>query len=415
MRTLFAIVVLLLMMTVGCIAAQPSGNPSASDKRVVERLKKYLAESPRPELDKQPFATIPLSRSGAEQVRQLLWEDHVATIRETRAEEMRNKVIELNGKRMRFDYRVFGEKPEGGRSLFISLHGGGNAAPRVNDQQWENQKILYQPEEGVYVAPRAPTDTWNLWHEGHIDDMFDRLIENMIVFEDVNPDRVYVMGYSAGGDGVYQLAPRMADRWAAAAMMAGHPNDASPLGLRNIAFTIQMGGRDSAYNRNGIAQEWAERLAKLKADDPDGYEHWVEIYPQFGHWMNRVDRAAVPWMARYTRRTFPDKVVWHQSSRTHNRFYWLAVDEEHRQAGATVVARRDGQTIIIESCDVPRLHIRLNDQMLNLDQPVTVEYQGKQLFFGKVKRTTTTIAQTLAERGDPKAVYCAEIVVDITR
>ena len=51
---------------------------------------------------------------------------------------------------------------------------------------------------------------------------------------DVDPNRVYIMGYSAGGDGVYQLAPRMADRWAAAAMMAGHPNDASPLGLRNI-------------------------------------------------------------------------------------------------------------------------------------------------------------------------------------
>ena len=41
-----------------------------------------------------------------------------------------------------------------------------------------------------------------------------------------------VVGYSAGGDGVYQLAPRMADSWAAAAMMAGHPNGVSPLSLR---------------------------------------------------------------------------------------------------------------------------------------------------------------------------------------
>ncbi|MEM7298333.1 MAG: hypothetical protein AAF391_08720 [Bacteroidota bacterium] len=53
------------------------------------------------------------------------------------------------------------------------------------------------------------------------------------------------MGYSAGGDGVYQLAPRMADSLAAAAMMAGHPNDASPLGLRNIGFTLHMGGKDA--------------------------------------------------------------------------------------------------------------------------------------------------------------------------
>ena len=40
-----------------------------------------------------------------------------------------------------------------------------------------------------------------------------------IVFEDVDPNRVYLLGYSAGGDGVYQLAPRMADRFAAASMM----------------------------------------------------------------------------------------------------------------------------------------------------------------------------------------------------
>ena len=90
------------------------------------------------------------------------------------------------------------------------MHGGGGAPRRVNESQWENQIKLgkaYKPAAGLYVAPRAPTDSWNLWHEGHIDPLFDRLIQNMIVFEGVDPDRVYLMGYSAGGDGVYQLAP----------------------------------------------------------------------------------------------------------------------------------------------------------------------------------------------------------------
>lgn len=35
--------------------------------------------------------------------------------------------------------------------------------------------------------------------------VFARLIENMIVLHDVNPNRIYVLGYSAGGDGVYQI------------------------------------------------------------------------------------------------------------------------------------------------------------------------------------------------------------------
>ena len=70
-----------------------------------------------------------------------------------------------------------------------------------------------------------------------------------------NPDKVYLMGYSAGGDGVYQLAPRMADRFAAASMMAGHPGNASPLGLRNLPFAIFSGADDAAYNRNKVAAE----------------------------------------------------------------------------------------------------------------------------------------------------------------
>ena len=80
------------------------------------------------------------------------------------------------------------------------------------------------------------------------------MIENYVVTRGVNPNRIYLMGYSAGGDGVYQLAPRMADRWAAASMMAGHPNDAKPDNLRNLPFGLFMGGKDGAYNRNKVAK-----------------------------------------------------------------------------------------------------------------------------------------------------------------
>ena len=92
-----------------------------------------------------------------------------------------------------------------------------------------------------FFNPRSPTDTWNMWHQDHIDRIFNRLIQNMIAKYNVNPNKIFLLGYSAGGDGVYQLAPRMADRFAAASMSAGHPNDASPLGLRNIGFSIHMG------------------------------------------------------------------------------------------------------------------------------------------------------------------------------
>ena len=67
-------------------------------------------------------------------------------------------------------------------------------AARVNDQQWKHQIKLYTLEEGIYIALEPPTNTWNLWHQGHIDDLFDRLIETFVATEGVDPNRVYSWG-----------------------------------------------------------------------------------------------------------------------------------------------------------------------------------------------------------------------------
>ncbi|MCY3007870.1 MAG: dienelactone hydrolase family protein [Planctomycetota bacterium] len=260
-------------------AKVPSPN-KASPAGPLDELKAYLKNpvDSRGPLADQTFSSEALTLEQAQAAEKLLIDDHMARLREARSEEFKQKSIELDGLKMPFGYTVFGEKPPTGRSLYISMHGGGGAPAQVNDGQWENQKRLYKLDEGVYVAPRAPTNTWNLWHEGHIDAFFDRLIEDFVLFEDVDPDKVYLMGYSAGGDGVYQLAPRMADRFAAAAMMAGHPNETSPLGLRNLPFTIHMGEKDGAYNRNQTATTWKNLLADLQAKDPKGYEHFVKLH-----------------------------------------------------------------------------------------------------------------------------------------
>ena len=261
------------------------------------------------------------------------------------------------------------------------------------------------------MVPRAPTNTWNLWHQGHIDGMFSRLIENMIALEDVNPDKVYLMGYSAGGDGVYQLAPRMADRFAAAAMMAGHPNETSPLGLRNLPFTLHMGGRDSAYKRNQIAEQWKVKLAELQKEDLGGYEHLVKIYPEKGHWMDRQDASAIPWMAKYRRQRYPQRVVWKQDDVTHTRFYWLAADPELVKGRPLVVATMKNQSITIEHSDLDRITIRLTDEMLDLDQPIELVWGDSKPVSVKGERRIATLAKTLAERGERPGMYSVEVEV----
>ena len=390
-----------------------SANEQTGSAAAIASLAKFLTlhADQRPLLVEQPFATVPLAKNDVEEATKLLWKDHVERIRSSRAEEMSARELALGELKMRFTYEVFGEKPSTGRSMFISMHGGGGAPTKVNDQQWENQKKLYRLEEGVYAVPRAPTDTWDLWHQSHIDRFFDRLIENMVVLEDVNPNRIYIMGYSAGGDGVYQLAPRMADRWAAASMMAGHPNETSALGLRNLPFTLHMGEKDAAYNRNKTASEWEKRLADLHRDDPDGYTHEVKIHTGKGHWMDREDAVAIPWMAKWNRNPIPTRIVWKQDDVIGNRFYWLAIEPMDIQGRAEIVATRSNNTIDIQTKDVDRVSIRLSDDMVDLDKPISITCGVSSLFQGIVPRTIEHLATTLSERGDPKGIFCAEVKV----
>ena len=398
-----------LFALVGQSAAQPTAQPPGA----------LVAPADGPAAAAQPMDT-----AMAEATAQRLWAERRERLRGERRAEFDARQVIVDGATMPFWYTVVGDRPPAGRSLWISLHGGGGAPAKVNDGQWENQKRLYRPEEGVYVAPRAPVDAWNMWHQAPMDALLDRLIEDFVLFEDVNPDRVYIMGYSAGGDGVFQLAPRMADRWAAAAMMAGHPGDAKPDGLRNIGFALHTGAEDGAYDRNKHAAEWIARLAELARTDAGGYRHQAMLHQGKGHWMDREDAMALPWMATFTRALRAERVVWVQDDVTHRRFAWLAVDDP--KAGARIVVERAGQTIrILEAPPATRLRIRLDDQMLDLDREVVVELvptggadggpppAPRELFRGRPSRSEQLLRTTLDERGDPTGMFSAEVVVEV--
>jgi predicted esterase len=306
-----------------------------------------------------------------------------------------------------------GTKPKEGYSLFIGLHGGGGCPADVNDSQWENHKKLYKlPEGSIWLAPRAPTNVWNLWHQEHIDRMIKKLSQVFLLSNFVDCNKVYLSGYSAGGDGVYKLAPRLADLFAGAAMMAGHPNGASLLGLRNLPFSIQVGENDTGYQRNKVAQEYAKKLEVLKKNDKKGYNNHFVMHKNTGHWMNLKDKVAFEWMSKFTRDPYPEKIVWKQCSDVTNQyFYWLKVDEP--VANTLIVAERKGNTIILESKDVQTIRVRLNDRFVDLEKEVSVFFNGKKIFCDKVKRDWEFCRQTVLERYDYYYTFCAEIVAKL--
>ena len=354
-----------------------------------------------------------LSERKAKEIAASYLQTAIAAYKKQAAADWNDSVIHYHDYDMKFFYKTFGNAPFGKRSLYISLHGGGNAPVAVNDQQWENQKRLYAPAEGVYLVPRAPTNTWNLWHETHIDAMFGTIIKDAVVFEGVDPNKVYILGYSAGGDGLYQLAPRMADYWAAASMMAGHPGDASALPLRNLPFSIFAGGNDSAYNRNNLARLWGRMLDSLQATDSGGYVHNLHVYDGLGHWMLRKDTIAIAWMSKYSRNPLPAKVVWVQDDRMHGNFYWLGTDTSQAKASdkAIVSLNKNDNEIVIEQNTFNTLHLYLNDDMLDLNKKIIIIQNGKKLFEGKLKRSENIIKNSIDKRLDPNMIFYSGVKI----
>ena len=191
---------------------------------------------------------------------------------------------------MRYLLSVIGEPDENGLyPLYICLHGGGSDSEEgyVNNAQWVYMLDYYRESvtSGVYVAVRGITNNWNLHFEDASYPLYDRLIEDMLVFYNVDPDRVYLLGFSAGGDGVYAVSPRMADRFAAVDESSGHPNGVSLLNNANLPTCIQAGIRDTMFTpqRSVLAAGFDRILTGYAEAYGFGYTHTVYIHVPEGH------------------------------------------------------------------------------------------------------------------------------------
>ena len=400
-----------LLSTIAAVAALLFIAPAASTAQIQE-FKTWL-QAPEGELAQQTFATGKLNKADSNEAAYIIDSLWLKKSAQELAPMWQRLTITHDSIKLACACRVFGIAPKDGRSLYISMHGGGHCPKEVNDEQWMNQIYLYEPAEGVYIAPRAPWNTSDLWHRKGLDELLEDVIRACVVFEGVNPNKVYLLGYSAGGDGVWRLAPRMADKWAAASMMAGHPGESSQINLMNTPYMIWMGENDHYYNRNTLAKEKAQVMDSLSAAHPGKYTHSSHILKDKGHWMEQADTAALSWMAQYRRTPYPKQVVWRQELVTRNHFYWLGAPANEVEQGKTVIAEIEGNDINIEQCDYSKLTIYLNDHLVNLDKKVTIRHKGKKIARVKPRRTIANLYNSLNLRNDRSYAFPCIVEVEL--
>ena len=332
--------------------------------------------------------------------------------------------------RMNFYLGAKGEKPKDGYPVFIYLHGSG---PRENE--WATGLRLarmFQDGPSMYIVPQIPQEgEWYRWWQRSKQWAWEKILRILLSMPEVDKNRIYVFGISEGGYGSQRLASFYADYWAAAGPMAGgEPLVNAPVeNIGNVPFSFLTGDKDYMFYRHLLTKTTGEKLDSMQRIYPNEYKHRVELIPDKGHSIDYT--PTTPWLAQHKRNAQPRHFIWENldmDGLKRNAFYNLQVlkeDDTFRtqyeftanadnsidlkvdavKYNTTWKDPRWGIDMLFSKDLTPAQHghlrIFLSDQLVDLNQKVTIRINGKEVFNGKIKGSKK--AQKLASElwGDP--------------
>ena len=278
-----------------------------------------------------------------------------------------------------------GEKPRGGWPLIIAMHGGGGTAQRVNDSQWRHMQRYYRkhPEAGgyLYVALRAPNNRWNGFYDSYVYPLVERLIRQLVVCADVDPDRVSLIGYSHGGYGAFAIASKIPHRFASAHASAAAPTDglSSARTLSQLPFTFMIGARDKAYGRADRCTAFAKRLQELQAKTQTLWPCAMQWQPRHGHG-GLPDRDHALRLLPHRRGHVPREIDWEMTGNDVDRHYWLTCAKPI--AGSGLRARLDANVLRLQTTGATdrkpaNCIVGLDARRFDFSRVLVVDYEGR--------------------------------------
>ena len=332
--------------------------------------------------------------------------------------------------RMNFYLGAKGEKPKDGYPVFIYLHGSG---PRENE--WATGLRLarmFQDGPSMYIVPQIPQEgEWYRWWQRSKQWAWEKILRILLSMPEVDKNRIYVFGISEGGYGSQRLASFYADYWAAAGPMAGgEPLVNAPVeNIGNVPFSFLTGDKDYMFYRHLLTKTTGEKLDSMQRIYPNEYKHRVELIPDKGHSIDYT--PTTPWLAQHKRNAQPRHFIWENlemDGLKRNAFYNLQVLKEDNafrtqyeftanadnsidlkvdavKYNTTWKDPRWGIDMLFSKDLTPAQHghlrIFLSDQILDLNQKVTIRINGKQVFNGKVKASKKALKLSQKLWGDP--------------
>lgn len=343
---------------------------------------------------------------------------------------------------MPFYFGYKGDCPSEGYPFFLYLHGSG-----PKEREWSNGLILssrFADAPSLYFVPQIPNEgKWYRWWQQSKQFAWERLLRQLFLRNDVNPNKLYVFGISEGGYGSQRLASFYADYWAAAGPMAGgEPLKNAPAeNLSNTPLSLLTGADDKGFYRDKLTRYTRQALDSLQQLHPQLYRHRVELIPGRGH---HIDYSpTTPWMRSFERNPWPGEYIWEDyemDGRHRKGFANLLVNNrpsdtrrtrydvkvQHNKVNVNVY---DVAYTTTEADSIYGIELKfnrtyrpsrkgcftlfLNEHLVDLKRPVEVVVNGRSVFKGKLTLSTATMQQSLATFYDPERIFPAAVKVEL--
>ena len=315
------------------------------------------------------------------------------------------------------------------RGLSISLHGGGEGAGGADP--------TFSVKGTITIAPQGLLLHGDNWNTVHGEKQILTYIEIAKAQFDVDPDRVYVGGFSMGGTGSWHMAGRFPDLFAGAAPCAGvvmaQPKSQVPTkedvavvqygivpNVRNLPMYYFTGLQD----RNCMPGTYlyvADMLDELRKADPGGYDRIrFEVYPDLAHAFPPGEPGnCLKFLAEQRRDTYPEKIVWEYALHPYplpddkdttrrqviTTMYWIR--HERPIDRMQITARREGNEFRVEivGAGAEGCSVMLNPSMFDPSQDVVVHLDGKEVYRGRPEPRFATVVESLDAKLDRSLTF----------
>lgn len=317
-------------------------------------------------------------------------------------------------------------EPTKAHALVLCLHGAGFTGDAYLER-WQTRL-----DEGYLVAcPTLPQGNW--WTREAADVVLATLRAVQSRYH-IDPNRIFLTGMSNGGIGVYVVGSHYAPLFAGLAPMAGGLDEVLLPFLENLRHTpvYLIHGTQDQVMPVELSRTIAQELTRLGY--PFTYREHDRTHPVAGgHYFPREELPdLVGWFGTHRRDPFPKRVTVVRDATHLSHFAWVRIDATDRIAAFSdnLIDRRDDaikqrvyakldveivgpNRIEVRTERVRRYSLFLNQDLVDLAQPITVLTNGRVSYEGTLTPSMATLLREARQRHDRALLFPAMLTLPV--